>query len=403
MPYCLKCGERVNEGDEFCNKCGARLEGEPGDIERAAVKTPETKDTAAQVVQAQIPMFDLGKAEVTRITSEESGFLVPWERQHCVPCIYNVDYREFEPSTSVARISPIATSYDICVLRWTLAREPCKYYCLRSPRGIQDIDLSRARSVVLELNNEVGLQHLRLLEQAKTPLNLLRLQEFLMSYGYQIRQDDVHNLCIKYYSNLPMRLHPRDYWLDYQRQAVCTVLALEFVSEHNGCQLSDIEIYSDSVNWAKKGGIKPKIQALRKQGFITTSQKPRFLGGFDPSTRVEITKRGNSVLDSLRETVRGLLRFTEEKKVCQMSGLKKYWQENCSDVVRTFALLGLSHDELNWHLPMVAPMVWKEYLEVDEESPYKARFNDENMVRLTAKGQQQCWRTGYLPLRSFYI
>jgi len=53
MPYCPKCGERVSEGDVFCSRCGARLE-EPGNLEkreRAAVKTPETKDTATEEVR----------------------------------------------------------------------------------------------------------------------------------------------------------------------------------------------------------------------------------------------------------------------------------------------------------------------------------------------------------------
>jgi len=58
MPYCPKCGERVNESDVFCSRCGARLGREPGDserTERAAVKAPETKDATSQVVSAQIP------------------------------------------------------------------------------------------------------------------------------------------------------------------------------------------------------------------------------------------------------------------------------------------------------------------------------------------------------------
>jgi len=55
MPYCPKCGERVSGSDVFCSRCGARLGTEPGDLERAAVKTPEAKDTAARVVSAKIP------------------------------------------------------------------------------------------------------------------------------------------------------------------------------------------------------------------------------------------------------------------------------------------------------------------------------------------------------------
>jgi len=65
MPYCPKCGELVSESDVFCGRCGARLGTEPGDLEReerAAVKTPEAKDTATQVVSAKIPK-----------TKEESG------------------------------------------------------------------------------------------------------------------------------------------------------------------------------------------------------------------------------------------------------------------------------------------------------------------------------------------
>jgi len=69
MPYCPKCGERVNEGDEFCNKCGARLGRELGDLERterAAVKTPETKDIATQVVSAKIPKAKEEGEEIQR-------------------------------------------------------------------------------------------------------------------------------------------------------------------------------------------------------------------------------------------------------------------------------------------------------------------------------------------------
>jgi len=54
MPYCTKCGERVSESDVFCSRCGARLGREPGDLERmerAAVKTPETEDTATEKVR----------------------------------------------------------------------------------------------------------------------------------------------------------------------------------------------------------------------------------------------------------------------------------------------------------------------------------------------------------------
>jgi len=51
---------------------------------------------------------------------------------------------------------------------------------------------------------------------------------------------------------------------------------------------------------------------------------------------------------------------------------------------------------------MLAPMVWKGYLDVVEESPLEAMFSDENMVRVAAKDQQQCRETGHLPLRSLY-
>ncbi len=62
MPYCPKCGERVSESDVFCSRCGARLGTEPGNLERAAVETPEAKDAADQIVSAKIPK-----------TKEESG------------------------------------------------------------------------------------------------------------------------------------------------------------------------------------------------------------------------------------------------------------------------------------------------------------------------------------------
>ncbi|MBA7504184.1 hypothetical protein ES706_02809 [subsurface metagenome] len=69
MPYCPKCGERVSESDVFCSRCGARLGREPGDserTERAAVKTPETKDAATEVVSAQIPKTKEEGEEIQR-------------------------------------------------------------------------------------------------------------------------------------------------------------------------------------------------------------------------------------------------------------------------------------------------------------------------------------------------
>ena len=369
-----------------------------------SLATPQaTLTPPADDIQRQAELPGVGEAEMPEGRSRESGFLVPWERKLCVSCMYNVDYRRFQSSMSIAHISPIATGYDICALRWAVAREPCKYYCKSfGPAGTQEIDLSSARPVVLALNKEAGLQRLRSLEEAETPLNLLWLQEFLLTHGYRIQRDDIHKLCIEYYGSQPRRLLPRDYWSHQHRQTVCMILALEFVSEHNGCQAGDIETYSESVGWAKEGGIKPKVEALRKQGLVTTNPEPRRLRGLDPTARVEIVKTGSDSLDSLRETAQRVLKFVEEKKACHVPELKKYWQEDCSDVIHTFTVLGLSHSELNWHLPMLAPMVWKGYLDVVEESPLEAMFSDENMVRVGAKGQQQCRETGHLPLRSLY-
>jgi len=69
MPYCPKCGERVSEDDVFCSKCGARLARELGDLKgtpSAAVKAPETKNTATQVVSAQIPKAKKEGEEIQR-------------------------------------------------------------------------------------------------------------------------------------------------------------------------------------------------------------------------------------------------------------------------------------------------------------------------------------------------
>ena len=357
-------------------------------------------------MERQPRLLDVGEAEMAQTKSEESGFIDPWEGAYCAPCAFLEDYRRFESSGSMAHISPIATSYDICVLRWTYAIDRCRHFCERKGRMIEETDsgFSNCRSVVLELNDEVGRLHFAGFEQYKTPLSLLKLQQFLGTHGYSIWMGNVTDVCATYYANQPFRLYLRDYWKN-EHQSVCTLLALEFVSEHNGCQLNEIEMFGDSSNWVKKCkvvGIKPKIQVLRKKGFITTSRKPHFLGGFDPSTQAEITERGNNVLDNLRQAASGLLKFMREKEGCQMSELKKYENENCADVTNTLTLLGLSYDGFNWHLPMVAPMVWTGYLEVEDKSPLESRFCDENMVRLTAKGQQQSLRAAYLPLRSLY-
>jgi hypothetical protein len=369
-----------------------------------SLRTPQAMLTAqVDDLQRQPEPVDVGEAQVPQGRSGGSGFLVPWEGKFCVSCIYNVDYRRFESSMSIAHISPIATGHDICALRWAVARDPCKYYCKRlEAGGPRDIDLSSARPVVLRLNDEVGLQRLRLLEQAETPLNLIMLQEFLLSRGYRIQGDQICNRCIEYYGSQPRRLLPRDYWSHQHRQTACTVLALEFVGEHNGCQVSDIERYCSSVDWAKEPEVKPQIETLRKRDFVTTDPEPRRLRGLDPTTRVEIARVGSDSLDSLRETAQRVLKFVEERKACQVPELKKYWEEACSDVIHTFTVLGLGHSELNWHLPMLAPMVWKEYLDVVEKSPHRAMFSDDNVVMVTAKGQQQCREMGYLPLRSLY-
>ena len=69
MPYCPKCGERVSEDDVFCSKCGAKLKKELHDLERmegAAVKAPETKNTATRVVSAQIPKAKEEGKEIQR-------------------------------------------------------------------------------------------------------------------------------------------------------------------------------------------------------------------------------------------------------------------------------------------------------------------------------------------------
>lgn len=343
--------------------------------------------------------------------SEESGFLVPWEGMHCGNCIYNCDYRQFEPSSSIAHISPIASSYDRCVLRWTFALDKCKYFCERLRLPQEDyLPLDRARSAITKLNDEVGHQLLAEFEQYQTPLHLHRLQKFLMAHGYQI-DEGLQSFCINYYTNQPVRsylLHRSDCWGKGCRQIMCTILALEFISQHNGCQLSDIEAYSDSVSWAKsvnwaKEDIKPQIKTLREKGFVTTSQKPRFMGGFDPATQVEITESGNNALDNLRQAAFGLLKFVREKKGCQMLELKEYWDENCSDVSRICGLLGWPNfSELDWRLLMVAPMAWKGYLEVEDKSPLESRFSDENMVRLTANGKQLSSATRFPDLKILY-
>jgi len=105
MPYCPKCGERVREGDVFCSGCGARLGRELGDLERterAAVKTPETKDIATQVVSAQIPKAKEEGEEIQRQlktgVAVKTGFLpLGFILFFCTPTIV-VDGRDYRKS-----------------------------------------------------------------------------------------------------------------------------------------------------------------------------------------------------------------------------------------------------------------------------------------------------------------
>jgi len=364
-------------------------------------------------MRRQPELFNIGtgKSEVSQNSCEESGFLVSWEgREHCVACIYDMDYKELKSTSSAfSRISPIATSFNICSLKWKFNYStPCKYYCQNLGREMQNIDLDSSKTVISKLNKEIGLQYLEAFEQQKTPLNLLRLQQFLADHGYRLNKwSGLQSICKQYYGGQPVRFEPCDYWSKSDRLAVCTVLALEFIRDHNGCQISSIEMYTDSINWTKKEGVKPDIKALRKHGFIKTSHKPRFVGGFDPSTKTEITEKGNNVLNSISEAAVGLLKFTNKNEYCTMLELKTYWYKNYDDVFRAFILLGmvpnLQNDELIWHLPILAPMIWTGYLEVGYESPLKGIAYDENIVRLTQKGQQQCSKTGSLLLKSFYM
>ena len=103
----------------------------------------------------------------------------------------------------LAFFSPIATNYDVCVLKWRRTVSPCKFFD-RIGRKYKEIDVSQVRATVLDLNDQTGLQLVDNFEREKSPLALVRLQQFLEARGYQIDRISQQNVCIEYYRYYPI-------------------------------------------------------------------------------------------------------------------------------------------------------------------------------------------------------